>query len=92
MPNKNNKIDITCPHCDKKEPHFHNLHPVTMEFSYKKGLVRIEKSDRITTPYNILLGDFVVALCPSEFTANLIGHALSLNVEYERIKSNGKSL
>jgi len=49
-----------------------------------KGLVRIEKTERANLPYQILLGDLVVALCPNEFTAMIIAGALSYKIEFER--------
>ena len=57
----------------------------------KYEMVRIEKSDRVSTPYQVLLGDLVVALCPSEFTANLVGGALSFRIakEEEMLKKQG---
>ena len=52
-----------------------------------KNSVRIEKTDRISTPYQVLLNDLVIALCPSEFTAMIVAGGLSYKIEVERRKT-----
>ena len=50
-------------------------------------MVRIEEvKNRPALPYQVLLGDLIVALCPSRFTAMLVGGGLSYQIEAERQK------
>ena len=55
-------------------------------------IVRIEKvKDRPALPYQVLLGDLVVALCPSEFTAMLVAGGLNHQMEFERKRKGLKN-
>ena len=54
-------------------------------------MIRIEKvKDRPALPYQVLLGDLVVALCPSAFTAMLVSGGLNHQIEFERKKERAK--